>query len=82
MPQWRPTGEIAESSLVRILRIRFVSRDKLMISKSFNILFRKNFYDVINSSEKSNVIVFNCYLCHVRCLLIISAAPRKVKFLA
>ncbi|GAB6963731.1 hypothetical protein JCM17724A_24800 [Prevotella fusca JCM 17724] len=31
--------------------------------------FEKNVHDVINSSERSDILVFNCYLCHVRFLL-------------
>ena len=37
--------------------------------KFFKAQLWKNFHNVINSTERSDIHVFNCYLCHVRFLL-------------
>ena len=38
----------------------------------------KNVHDVINSSERSDTLVFNCYLCHVRFLLTCYVCSTKI----
>ena len=38
----------------------------------------KNIHHVINSSERSDILVFNCYLCHVRFLLTCYVCSTKI----
>ena len=46
--------------------------------KFFKAQFWKNVHDVINSSERSDTLVFNCYLCHVRFLLTCYVCSTKI----
>ena len=38
----------------------------------------ENVHNVINSSERSDILVFNCYLCHVRFLLTCYVCSTKI----
>ena len=40
----------------------------------------KNVHDVINSSKGSDILVFNCYLCHVRFLLTCYVCCTKIRW--
>ena len=47
-------------------------------SKFFKAQLWENVHDVINSSEGSDILVFNCYLCHVRFLLTCYVCSTKI----
>ena len=49
------------------LHPRLPNTDSVSFSKPN---FEKNVHNVINSTEGSDILVFNCYLCHVRFLLV------------
>ena len=38
----------------------------------------KNVHNMINSTERSDILVFNCYLCHVRFLLTCYVCSTKI----
>ena len=46
--------------------------------KFFNAQLWENVHNVINSTERSNIHVFNCYLCHVRFLLTCYVCSTKI----
>ena len=67
--------------LVRIQRYVYIT-PKISVcclpSLSFKAQFWENVHDVINSSEGSDILVFNCYLWHVRFLLTCYVCSTKI----
>ena len=47
-------------------------------SLSFKAQLWENVYNVINSTGRSDILVFNCYLCHVRFLLTCYVCSTKI----
>ena len=67
--------------LVRIQRYVYITPNisvRCLPSLSFKAQFWENVHDVINSSEGSDILVFNCYLCHVRFLLTCYVCSTKI----
>ena len=46
--------------------------------KFFKAQLWENVHNVINSTERSDILVFNCYLCHVRFLLTCYVCSTKI----
>ena len=46
--------------------------------KFFKAQLRENVHNVINSTERSDILVFNCYLCHVKFLLTCYVCSTKI----
>ena len=46
--------------------------------KFFKAQLRKNVHNVINSTERSDILVFNCYLCRVKFLLTCYVCSTKI----
>ena len=47
-------------------------------SLSFKAQLWKNVHNMINSTERSDILVFNCYLCHIRFLSICYVRSTKI----
>ena len=67
--------------LVRIQRYVYITQNISVCSLpslSFKAQLWENVHNVINSTERSDILVFNCYLCHVSFLLTCYVCSTKI----